>query len=376
MAVDDQRYMIQAIRLARRGEGRVEPNPMVGAVIVKSGRVIGRGWHKRFGGAHAEVNALAEAGKAARGATMYVTLEPCVHFGKTPPCADAVRAAGIRRVVIGVRDPYKTAAGGAAKLRRAGVQVQLGVCEVEARRLIEPYAKHITTGLPWVIGKWAATLDGALAAGGADAGALRWISNERSRRLVHRWRGGMDAVMVGIGTVLADDPQLTARQGRVRRIARRVVVDPALRMPTDCKLVRTLEQAPLTVAVRKDVLANESRKLARLRRLGVEFVGLSSGGGRALKLRPLLRHLGRAHSATNVMVEGGPGLLRSLFRQKLVDEARVFVAPKWAGRGLGFSTMQKAKARVAGSGTSGEILMQLIGIKRVGDDVLLNYRVG
>jgi len=214
--------MRRALALAERGRGRVEPNPLVGCVIVKMGRVVGEGFHRRFGGPHAEVIALNRAGRAARGATAYVTLEPCCHHGKTGPCTDALIRAGVKRVVTACRDPFKKVAGkGIAQLHRAGITVEVGLLRVEAQSLNAPFFKRVTTGLPWVIAKWAMTLDGAISSG--KKGPSRWISGPQSRRMVHELRARVDAILIGIGTALADDPLLTARGVKVRRVARRVV---------------------------------------------------------------------------------------------------------------------------------------------------------
>src|SRR5262249_36407913 len=195
----DEKWMQRALELAERGRGYVEPNPLVGAVLVRDGLLLGEGWHERYGEAHAEVNALAAAGVMARGATLYVTLEPCCHYGKTPPCTDAILRAGVKRVVAAMEDPFTQVAGqGAARLRAAGVPVEVGVCEAEARRLNAPYLKLLRTGRPYVHAKWAMTLDGKIATRTGDS---KWISNEASRRIVHELRGRMDAIIVGIGTV-------------------------------------------------------------------------------------------------------------------------------------------------------------------------------
>src|SRR5713226_4734415 len=209
MFASDWQWMSRAFDLAERGRGYVEPNPLVGAVVVRAEQVVGEGWHQRYGEAHAEINALAAAGEAARGATLYVTLEPCCHHGKTPPCTDAVLRAGIRRVVAAMTDPFPQVAGqGAALLRAAGVAVDIGTAEAEARRLNAPYLKLLATGRPYVHAKWAMTLDGKIATRTGDS---KWISSEASRKPVHKLRGRMDAVIVGIGTALAEDPRLTAR---------------------------------------------------------------------------------------------------------------------------------------------------------------------
>ena len=231
----DIQHLEHAARIALRGHGRVEPNPMVGSVVLDAeGVVIGEGHHARCGEAHAERIALSRAGSAARGGTLYCTLEPCAHQGRTPPCTDAILESGLKRVVFGTLDPNDTAAGGAELIRSAGIDVRhLPTTATEV--LNAPYVHRIRTGLPWMIAKWAQTIDGRIATAGGDS---RWISSDRSRRLVHRERGRVDAVMTGIGTLLADNPRLTPRQTRTpRRIPERIVVDGALQTPLDCALV-------------------------------------------------------------------------------------------------------------------------------------------
>jgi len=240
----DGPWMRRALQLAEQGRGFVEPNPLVGAVVVRDGRAVGEGWHQRYGQAHAEVNALAAAGDAARGATLYVTLEPCCHHGKTPPCTDAVLRSGVRRVVAAMYDPFPQVAGhGADLLRAAGVVVEVGLGEAEARRLNAPYLKLLATGRPYVHAKWAMTLDGKIATRTGDS---KWISNEASRHRVHALRGRMDAILVGIGTALADDPQLTARPPGPRTPAR-IVLDSHGRLPPTSLLAQTARTTPVLV---------------------------------------------------------------------------------------------------------------------------------
>jgi len=372
---DDARYMKRALRLARRGEGYVEPNPMVGCVIVRDERIVGEGWHHRFGGAHAEVEALEQAGAAARGATVYVTLEPCMHEGQTPPCAQALVAAGVRRVVIGCADPNDMAAGGAERLRQAGVSVEIGVRGDEAAELIAPFAKRTRQRLPYVIAKWAQTLDGAIA---TSAGHSRWVSGAASRRLVHRLRGRVDAVMVGVGTVLADDPELTAREGRPRRIARRVVVDPHLRMPLDGRLAGTLDVAPLTVAATADGLAAAADKADDLRRRGVELVELPAerAADGLADLRPLMHHLATRHEATRVLAEGGARLHAALFGQGLADEAMVFVAGRLLGDGRGLPPLRLPEQAPGRQRVDQGITLTIRQLRRVGEDVLIRAIAG
>ncbi|MCK4871264.1 MAG: bifunctional diaminohydroxyphosphoribosylaminopyrimidine deaminase/5-amino-6-(5-phosphoribosylamino)uracil reductase RibD [Phycisphaerales bacterium] len=363
---DDLRWMRLAARLAVRGIGYVEPNPPVGCVIVRDGRAVGLGHHRVFGGPHAEIDTLRHAGDAARGATAYVTLEPCSHYGKTPPCTDALIRAGIARVVIARPDPHPDSSGGAAQLQDAGIEVNVLDGCAEATDLSEPFVMRVMRGRPWVIAKWAQTIDGRIA---TRAGESQWISNKRSRRLVHRWRGRVDAILTGIGTVLADDPMLTARVGKTRRIARRVVVDTDLRIPLDAKLVVTAHEAPTLVATLEHSLEAQREKAAALRRMGVELLSLQARDGKP-DLPALLTHLAAECNATRVMVEAGGGLLGQLVRDDLLDEARVFVAPiLLADRDAAPPVHGACIERLADAAR-----FRLASVKRIDDDVLLSYR--
>lgn len=316
-------FMLRALDLAARGQGRVEPNPQVGCVIVRDSQVVGEGWHQQYGGPHAEVEALRSAGAQARGATLYVTLEPCCHFGKTPPCTQAVIAAGVSRVVAAMRDPFPQVAGqGLAELAAAGIQTQVGVLEREARTLLAPYLKLVTQGRPWIIAKWAMTLDGKIS---SHAGDSRWISGESSRRIVHELRGRVDGILVGRGTALADDPMLTARPAGPRT-ALRIVVDSRASLPLTSQLVRTAREIPVLLAVATDA---PSDKCQQLRAAGCE-VRLCQGMSWADRLDDLLAELGRRR-LTSVLVEGGGVLLGSLFDADQIDEAHIFIAPKLIG---------------------------------------------
>ncbi len=333
--------MRRAIELARRGIGLVEPNPPVGAVVVDDQlRLVGEGCHERFGGPHAEVQALAQSGPAARGKTLFVTLEPCCHFGKTPPCVDAIIAAGIRRVVVGMQDPFPQVAGqGIARLREANIDVEVGFLEREARRLAAPFCKLVETGLPYVHAKWAMSLDGRIA---SRSGQSKWISNEASRAVAHRLRGRMDAIAIGIGTALADDPLLTARPAGPR-LATRVVFDSSARLPLDSQLVRTAGTAPLLVVVGPRASAEN---VSCLRGEGAEV--LESPGcddpdaADRIDVREVLTELGRRRM-TNVLVEGGSQLLGAFFDAQLLDEVHVFIAPRLLGG-------KDARSPLAGSG--------------------------
>lgn len=317
--------MRRALTLARRGEGRVEPNPMVGCVIVRGGRVLGAGFHRRFGGAHAEVEALRACRRNPRGATAYVTLEPCCHFGKTPPCVNALIEAGIAEVVIPMLDPNpKVSGGGVRRLRAAGVAVRIGVLADETARVLAPFLTRVHSRRPYIIAKWAQSLNGTLI---APPGESRWISCATSLRRVHRLRGRVDAVIVGIGTVIADDPLLNAREVPVKRLATRVVLDTRLRTPVHSKLTATARSVPTLVFTTRD--AAEGRRASSLRKHGVEVIGVTSASGK-LKLRAVLATLA-GRGMTNVLVEGGPRALSSFLRADLVDEAMVFVAPRLMG---------------------------------------------
>jgi diaminohydroxyphosphoribosylaminopyrimidine deaminase/5-amino-6-(5-phosphoribosylamino)uracil reductase len=319
MTLADETYMRRALGLAERGRGHVEPNPLVGAVVARAGQVVGEGWHKRFGAAHAEVNALGAAGEAARGATLYVTLEPCCHHGKTPPCTDAVLRAGIARVVIAMHDPFPEVAGqGAAILQVKGVPVEVGVCAAEARRLNAPYLKLLATGRPYVHAKWAMTLDGKIA---TRTGHSKWISNESSRRHVHELRGRMDAVIVGIGTVLADDPLLTVRPPGPRTPAR-IVLDSQGRTPPTCQLARTAREVPT-------LIVTAAASAPQLRELGCEVIGLTPQAGRPA-LFALFAELGRRRM-TNVLVEGGSAVLGAFLDARAIDEVHVSIAARLVG---------------------------------------------
>ena len=323
-ATHDQLLMRRALELARRGQGRVEPNPMVGAVVASpAGDVIAEGWHEQFGGPHAEAAALARAGAAARGGTLYVTLEPCCHHGKTPPCTAAILAAGIARVVVAAGDPFPAVAGGGiATLEAAGIPVEVGLLEAEARRLTAAFRMLVTEGRPWVIAKWAISLDGRLA---APAAGDRWISSPASLALVHELRGRVDGVLVGLGTALADDPLLTARPEGPRR-ATRIVLDGRARLPLGSRLVGSARDWPLLVAVGP---AAEPDRVTALEAVGCE-IWRGAEADPHQRLASLLGELGRRRF-TNLLVEGGAAVLGSLFASGLVDEVHAFTAAKILG---------------------------------------------
>jgi diaminohydroxyphosphoribosylaminopyrimidine deaminase/5-amino-6-(5-phosphoribosylamino)uracil reductase len=361
----DEYYLRKAGRLALRGHGSAEPNPLVGCVIVGAGdRVVGWGYHRRFGEPHAEVNALARAGDAARGATAYVSLEPCSHTGKTPPCSAALAAAGVGRVVIARRDPNPIAAGGLAALQAAGVEVDVRGDLEGVLAIADPFAHRVRSGLPWIVAKWAQTLDGRIA---TRTGESQWLSGELSRRMVHRERGRVDAILTGIGTVLADDPLLTARDVRVRRVARRLVVDPDLRTPLDANIVTTLDAAPTTIICGDHADAELG---GALEAAGVEVVTAPAPGG-VIALGPVLRGLANRYDMTNALVEGGSRLLGHLFAQKLVREAWVFVTPRLFADE---ESLPCASGRTVQRVADG-VELELVSAHRRGDDLVARYSV-
>jgi diaminohydroxyphosphoribosylaminopyrimidine deaminase/5-amino-6-(5-phosphoribosylamino)uracil reductase len=375
---EHKQHLDAAARAALRAAGDVEPNPLVGCVIVDpSGRIIGRGHHRRFGEPHAEIEALADCarrGHSPAGATVYTTLEPCNHHGKQPPCTDALIAAKVARVIFARHDPNPSARGGAERLAEAGIAAEFSDASPLATRLTDPFIKRITTGTPWVIAKWAQTIDGRVA---TRTGQSQWISSEASRRMVHRLRSRVDAVLTGIGTVKADNPLLTARKvPRLRRVARRVVVDPLLETPATSALVRSISRggtdgggAPLTIACAEMALSLRAEARDALIAAGAEIVGLP-GQPERLDLTVLLRHLAQAHQASNVLVEAGPGLVGSLVRDQLIDEAVVFIAPM---------LMADEHARPLAAGHVAPWLSdarryELVRMTRRGPDAVLVYR--
>ena len=343
---------------------------MVGAVIVRDGREVARGWHGRFGGPHAEREALAAAkaaGRDVRGAAMYVTLEPCSHHGKTPPCTDALIEAGIARVVVAMVDPDEQVAGrGIRRLREAGVEVDVGLCEARARELLGPYIKLRTARRPWVICKWAQTADGYLA---LPAGQGRWVSGPESRRRAHELRSFCDGVCVGSGTVLADDPLLTNRSSSGRQPTR-MVLDGRLRTPPDCRLIATAGEAQPVIVVTTSASAAADRARAdQLRRGGAELLELPAApGASGVDLPALLDELGR-RQWTRLLVEGGGELLRSVVESHLADELWVFVAPRRvAGGAEGLPRLDIADLRESLNlppASEGEL----------GEDTLLRFRL-
>jgi diaminohydroxyphosphoribosylaminopyrimidine deaminase/5-amino-6-(5-phosphoribosylamino)uracil reductase len=367
----DQAHLARAIELARRGRGAVRPNPVVGAVIARGEEVLGEGWHNEYGGAHAEVNAIEACGLAdLSGATLYVSLEPCCHEGKTPPCTDAILQAGIGRVVVASDDPTEKASGrGLGILRDEGVEIVVadGELATAARLLNQAFRKHARTGRPWVRFKSAMTLDGKVATRTGDS---KWISGEASRELAHRWRASVDAVVVGIGTALADDPQLTARPGgmpaETARQPRRVVFDTLARLPLSSQLVGAAPEVPLTVVVSRAALRADTDALEAA---GVQVI-VATGENEPARVRSALDQLG-ADGITSVLLEGGPHLAGAFLDAAEIDEIRLFIAPLVLGG-------SSARDPLEGGGVehiSEAVSALSFECKRVGEDVLVSARL-
>ncbi len=360
----DRWHMSRALALAARGQGYVEPNPMVGCVIAHGAEIIGEGWHRRYGGDHAEIEALAIAGSGARAATIYVTLEPCCHFGKTPPCSQALIRAGVARLVTAMTDPYSEVAGrGLAELQAAGIAVETEVLEAEAAELNAPYLKLLRTGRPWVIAKWAMTLDGKLA---TRAGSSRWISCDESRGAVHQLRGRVDAVIVGRRTADLDDPLLTVRPPGPRTPLR-VVLDSWGTLRDESRLAASARNVPVLVAVRPECSPEAQ---SRLRAAGCE-VFVCSGEAPADRFSALLVELGRRRM-TNVLVEGGAEVFGMMIDSGQIDEVHAFVAPKLFGG-------RTAPSPIGGWGAAKvEKALVLRGVtqRAVGCDLYISGRIG
>jgi diaminohydroxyphosphoribosylaminopyrimidine deaminase / 5-amino-6-(5-phosphoribosylamino)uracil reductase len=355
-----RKMMRQALAQARRGEGKTSPNPAVGCVIVRDGKIVGRGWHRKAGTPHAEVHALNDAGELAAGADVYVTLEPCSHFGKTPPCAKALIAAGVGRVFVGMVDPNPLVSGaGIGMLREAGIEVEAGILEEACRELNRPFIKWIQTRLPFVTLKSALTLDGKTATRTGDS---KWITSDRSCAQVHRLRGKVDAIMVGVGTVLKDDPLLTCRLPGGKDPLR-VVVDSTLRIPLHAAILGVQSKA-------KTVLATCSRdqgKIEALTSRGVEVLSCQEREGR-VDLQDLFARLG-ALGVQSILLEGGSHLAGAALRAGLIDRCMMFFAPKLVG-GAGVGLFAGEGVAVMGEA----IRLDDMTVRRVGPDLLVEGR--
>ncbi len=359
--MDDAHFMQLALDLAIKGEGFTSPNPMVGAVVVKDGEVVGSGYHQAVGGPHAEVHAIDAAGSLANGATLYVTLEPCNHTGRTPPCTRKIVAAGIKRVVVATLDPNKRVAGGGAEfLRRRGIQVSLGICEAQARKLNEAFFKYIRTGRPFVIAKCAATLDGRIATRSGDS---RWVTGDAARQFVHRLRHAVDAILVGINTVRIDNPSLTARPGDGEgRDPLRVVLDTYLSISTQARIFRQNSSADTILVCGP---AAPMAKRAALEIIGARVIE-SPLKNELVDMDALMDQLG-ALEITSLLIEGGSRVMASAFGAGIVDKVLFFYAPKILGGDDGVPIC---------SGPGPELMSQSVAVKdiavhRFGDDVMI-----
>lgn len=362
----DHRLLARAVELAERGRGRVSPNPLVGAVVAIDDLPVGEGFHREAGGPHAEVEAIRDADRDLNGATLYVSLEPCCHHGKTPPCTDAIRDAGIGRVVVASDDPSEHAAGrGLGILRDEGIDVVVADGEIAAaaRLLNQPFRKHTRSGRPWVLFKSAMSLDGKVA---TRVGDSKWISGEASRALAHRWRADCDAVAVGIGTALADDPQLTSRLDGVVRQPRRVVFDSLARLPLDAKLVRDARRIPLTAVVSR---AAPRAATDALQTHGAEVI-VATGENEPARVRSALDQLG-AEGINSILLEGGPHLAGAFLDAGEIDEVRLFLAPLILGG-------RSARDPLEGEGVEAiadAVHALTLECDRHGDDLLISARM-
>ncbi|MBR4642061.1 MAG: bifunctional diaminohydroxyphosphoribosylaminopyrimidine deaminase/5-amino-6-(5-phosphoribosylamino)uracil reductase RibD [Selenomonadaceae bacterium] len=348
--------MREALKLARNAEGRTSPNPLVGAVVVKDGRIIAQGWHRKAGTPHAEIHALNMAGELAKGATLYVTLEPCSHFGRTPPCARAIVDAGIKKVFAAMKDPNPKVAGrGFEILQSAGVEVEVGLLEEEAQKLNEIFIKWVTKNLPFITMKFACSIDGKIA---TVAGESQWISCEASRKFTHHLRDINDAILVGVGTVLADNPSLTTRLVEGKNPVR-VIVDSNARTPLDSKV---LDKSARTIIATTSNAPPE--KISALKNCGVEII--FAGGGERVDLKILMQALAE-REITSVLVEGGGTINFSLLRAGLVDKVLAFVAPKIIGG-------KNSLTAVEGAGfekLSDAVTLKNITVQNFGEDILI-----
>ncbi|MHC5060416.1 MAG: bifunctional diaminohydroxyphosphoribosylaminopyrimidine deaminase/5-amino-6-(5-phosphoribosylamino)uracil reductase RibD [Planctomycetota bacterium] len=331
-AKEDERYMQMALKLAARGFGIVEPNPMVGCVIVKSNQIIGKGFHKKFGGPHAEINAIEDCkniGTKPAGATMYVTLEPCCHQGKTPPCTEAIIQAAPARVVIAAADPSEHVAGnGIIQMQNAGIQVDVGVCGCRAKLLNAGFLEYARTKRPWVILKWAQSIDGKLAPAGEGDNDGKWISNELSRKDVHKLRRSVQGILVGINTVLADNPMLTPRPPKGKRPAR-IVLDANLRIPLTCKLLRTAGSFEVIIVTDEASAQANTSKVKSIEKKGASLICVPTFEGKC-DLEAVLAELGKRGIA-QLLVEGGAEVITSFLQGRFADAVKVYIAPKILG---------------------------------------------
>ena len=360
-AMNDDFFMKMALDLAKQGRGYTSPNPMVGALVVKDGKVVGKGYHRAFGEAHAEVNAIEEAGPQAMGAILYVTLEPCNHSGRTAPCTQKILKAGIKRVVAAMKDPNPNVKGGGLDyLKKQGIRVASGICEGQAAKLNEAFIKFVQTHCPFVIVKCAATIDGRIA---TKTGDSKWVSGKESRAFVHQLRHEIDAIMVGVDTVKIDDPSLTTRMNdRKGRDPQRIILDTHLSIPEEAKVLRLDSDSDTVIVTGPSV---QERKKAAIEKSGVRFYQSPLRDG-MIDLDFLMKHLGKS-GITSLMIEGGSHVIESSLRLGIVDKIMLFFAPKILGgddgipicSGLGPTEMREC------------IQLKDISVLRFGDDVMI-----
>ncbi|WP_446898800.1 bifunctional diaminohydroxyphosphoribosylaminopyrimidine deaminase/5-amino-6-(5-phosphoribosylamino)uracil reductase RibD [Clostridium sp. LBM24168] len=360
-----EKYMMIALKLALKGKGFVNPNPLVGAVIVKNEKILGKGYHKLFGGPHAEIYALKEAGEQARGADLYVTLEPCSHYGKTPPCAEAIIKSGIKKVIIGSLDPNPLVSGkGIEMLRDSNIEVITGVMEDEVVKMNEIFINYITRKIPFVIMKSAVTLDGKIA---TVSGQSKWITGEESREKVHQIRNRVMAIMVGIGTIIEDDPLLTTRLKDKSKDAKVVILDSRLSIPLKSRIFSTINDREIIIACTNDF---NRENYSSLTEKGVYLIICPKNSENKVDLNFLVRKLGE-RGIDSILLEGGGNVNFSALRYGIVDKVIYFIAPKIFGG-------KDAKTSVEGSGIkniSDEIKLKDISVKKVGKDVMLEAYV-
>ncbi|MDO5560933.1 MAG: bifunctional diaminohydroxyphosphoribosylaminopyrimidine deaminase/5-amino-6-(5-phosphoribosylamino)uracil reductase RibD [Oscillospiraceae bacterium] len=359
---EHEKYMSMAVNLAKRGTGFVNPNPLVGAVIVKNGSVIGQGWHRRYGQLHAERNAFADLSESAEGADMYVTLEPCCHYGKTPPCTQAIIENKIRRVFVGSDDPNpKVAGGGIKQLRDNGIEVVTGVLKESCDRINDIFFHYIQTGTPYVILKYAMTADGKTA---ASTGESKWITGDESRQHVHQTRKRCAAIMAGLGTVVADDPMLTCRTEDPSNPVR-IICDSRLRIPPDCNILKTAHEVPTYIAA----VCHDEKKEQQIKNTGAEIIFTDACDSR-VDLTQLMKMLGKS-GIDSVLIEGGSELAYSAVKSGIVNKIEAYIAPKIFGGKTAFTP-------VGGKGVDfpdEAFMLEKPDVSVIGDDILLEYKV-
>lgn len=373
----DQKYMTRALELAKLGEAKTTPNPMVGAVVVKNDKIIGEGYHPEYGLPHAEVFALKEAGKKAEGADLYLNLEPCSHYGKTPPCALKIIEAGIKRVVIAIKDPNPKVSGkGVKMLQEAGIKVELSLLEAEAKKLNEVFLKYIEEAFPFVYLKKAQTLDGYIAASSGDS---KWITNKKARLEGHKLRHKAAGIMVGIGTILEDDPSLTARlEEKAGLDPLRIVLDPLLKIPLDAKIINQESNAETLIITAADYSAAAEEKAALFKKKkllsqknNLEILTFKTGTNNYFELKEILKVLAE-RKISSILVEGGAELSYSFLKEGLVDKVYYFIAPKIYGGNDGVASFVGAGPQLM----KGAVKLHILEQKLLDDNLLLIGKIG